>query len=110
MSKKYAKLNEIGLPVAFYDDGVNKIPEGAIDISEADWMECLENQGRRKFVKGVLKEYTPPPPTASEQALIDIRALEASITPRRIREAVLGTDNGWMADVEEQIEALRGNL
>ena len=38
----------------------------------------------------------------------DIAALEATITPRRIREAILGTDNGWLADIEQQIEVLRG--
>ena len=40
----------------------------------------------------------------------DIAALEATITPRRTREAILGTDNGWLADVELQIQELRGQL
>lgn len=39
-----------------------------------------------------------------------IAALEATITPRRMREAVLGTDNGWLANVEQQIDALRQQL
>ena len=40
----------------------------------------------------------------------DIAALEATITPRRTREAILGTDNGWLADIENQIQELRGQL
>ena len=40
----------------------------------------------------------------------DIAALEAEITPRRTREAILGTDNGWLADVELQIGQLRQQL
>lgn len=40
----------------------------------------------------------------------DIAALEATITPRRTREAILGTDNGWLADVELQIGQLRQQL
>ena len=40
----------------------------------------------------------------------DIAALEATITPRRTREAILGTDNGWLADIELQIQELRGQL
>lgn len=28
------------------------------------------------------------------------KLLEATITPRRTREAILGTDNGWLADIE----------
>jgi hypothetical protein len=45
-----------------------------------------------------------------EKAKRDIFALESSITPRRTREAILGTDNGWLADVESQIETLRTQL
>lgn len=40
----------------------------------------------------------------------DIAALEATITSRRTREAILGTDNGWLADIESQIETLRSQL
>lgn len=40
----------------------------------------------------------------------DIAALEATITPRRTREAILGIDNGWLADVESHIQELRGQL
>lgn len=40
----------------------------------------------------------------------DIAALEEKVTPRRTREAILGTDNGWLADIELQIQELRGQL
>ncbi len=33
--------------------------------------------------------------------------LESQQTPRRIREAVMGQDNGWLSDVDAQIAALR---
>lgn len=39
-----------------------------------------------------------------------ITALEAEVTQRRIREAVLGTDNGWLADLEAEIAVLRGQM
>lgn len=39
-----------------------------------------------------------------------IVSLEAQQTPRRIREAALGIDNGWLADLEAQIDALRAQL
>lgn len=39
-----------------------------------------------------------------------IKNLEETITPRRLREAVLGTDNGWLANIEDQIEDLRAQL
>jgi hypothetical protein len=48
---------------------------------------------------------------ASEQnVLSQIAKLEATITPRRQREAILGIDNGWLADVNAQIAALRAKL
>lgn len=43
-------------------------------------------------------------------ALEAIAILEASITPRRLREAVLGVDNGWLAGVENQIALERAKL
>ena len=39
-----------------------------------------------------------------------IAALEEKVTSRRTREAILGTDNGWLADIELQIQELRGQL
>lgn len=45
-----------------------------------------------------------------EKAKRDIVALEATITPRRTREAILGTDNSWLAGIESQIQELRGQL
>jgi hypothetical protein len=39
-----------------------------------------------------------------------IAALEAQQTPRRIREALAGTDNGWLADLNAQIAALRAQI
>jgi hypothetical protein len=40
----------------------------------------------------------------------DIAALEEKVTPRRTREAILGNDNGWLADIELQIGQLRQQL
>ena len=39
-----------------------------------------------------------------------ITALELQITPRRLRDAILGMDNGWLANIESQIEAIRRQL
>ena len=40
----------------------------------------------------------------------DIATLEASVTPRRQREAILNIDTTWLADVELQIGQLRQQL
>ena len=48
---------------------------------------------------------------AQEQVLKQkITALEATISERRKREAILGKDNGWLAGVDAQIATLRAQL
>lgn len=52
----------------------------------------------------------PPTPTESDAIKLQIATLEASITSRRLREAVLGVDGGWLAKVDGEIEILRAKL
>lgn len=49
-------------------------------------------------------------PSANQLILNQITALEASVTDRRIREAVLGVDNGWLKNLNNQIATLRSSL
>lgn len=55
-------------------------------------------------------EFAAPEPNNISVTLRAIRILEASVTPRRIREAILEIDNGWLENVESQIAELRENL
>lgn len=49
-----------------------------------------------------------PEPTIKDLAIAEIFRLELEASkPRRIREAILGTDNGWMANQENLIEEQR---
>lgn len=43
-------------------------------------------------------------------AKAEISKLESQITPRRIRDAVLGTDNGWLTNQESLIAIERNKL
>jgi len=47
-----------------------------------------------------------PPPSALER----IHLMEREITPRRLRDAVLGRDKGWLAAKEAEIAELRKKL
>ena len=82
--------------VHFLDDANFKhmLPQGCIDITDAE-AEILQ---------------TPPPPSADELVTQQIAALEASISERRKREAILGEDNGWLADADTKIKSLRAKL
>lgn len=71
--KKFAQLNEQGLPTAFYSDDINtNIPTDAVEITEAQWMEFIENQCLRKWDGENVVEYIPPVPTTDE-LLVGIR-------------------------------------
>jgi len=60
--KIYAKFDENGFPVGFYPEDVYKEqPEGAIEITENQWREFLENQGRRKWNGDTVIEHTHVP-------------------------------------------------
>ena len=75
-------------------DFKHMLPQGCIDITDAE-AEILQ---------------TPPPPSADELVKRQITSLEATISERRQREAILGTDNGWLAGVNAQIATLRAQL
>ena len=48
--------------------------------------------------------------SSNESVLKSIFDLEATITPRRLRDSILGTDSGWLESIEAQISALRTKL
>jgi hypothetical protein len=80
----------------FLDDAgfVHMLPVGCVEISDDE--------------AAVLQ--APPPLAEDEIIKQQIAKLEATITPRRQREAILGIDNGWLADVNAQIATLRAKL
>lgn len=55
---KYMLLGTNGLPTAFYSDDVHSnIPKEAIEITDEQWLECINNSGHRAFVDGALTPY-----------------------------------------------------
>ena len=66
---KYAIFDKQGFPKAFYDSEIHTdIPKDAIEISDEQWFEFINNQGKRKwdFAKNDVVVYEPPPPTPEE--------------------------------------------
>lgn len=60
---KYAVFREDGTPGAFYSHDIHgeNIPADAVEISEEQWREFINNPGLRKWVDGEVVEYMPPP-------------------------------------------------
>lgn len=90
---KYSQTIQLGAPV----EALPNHWEQTWDIIQLDGDALIDAQAQK---------------VEDEKAKIkaDIAALEEKVTPRRTREAILGTDNGWLADIELQIQELRGQL
>ena len=90
------------------------IPDDAVEITIEEHAALLAGQGQGKLItadgggRPVLQDQ--PPITGNALILSQIATLEATISERRKREAILGTDNGWLAGIEAQIAALRAQL
>lgn len=99
---------------SFYSSEVFTIlPADAVEISEELHSDLLAGQGQWKKISSgqdgqpILLDCPPTSDDLIKQAIV---ALESQQTPRRIREATLEIDNGWLAGIEAQIEALRAQL
>jgi len=96
--KKYATFDAEGLPTAFYSEDIHgtTIPANAIEITENQWQEFIDNQSSRKWLNGQIVEHAPP------QMPVDLPAYAAA---KRWEREVSGTIwNGWpvLSDRESQ--------
>ncbi|MGE0109751.1 MAG: hypothetical protein AB7S81_08345 [Bdellovibrionales bacterium] len=100
----------------FYNDTLHKdaMPDDVVEVSAEVHAALMEGQGAgQKIVAGdngapILQD--PEPLSATDQIKAEIAAKEALQTPRRIRDAIAGADNGWLAALESEIEELRAQL
>lgn len=65
---KYAVFEKSGFPIAFYSSEIHGtmgedaslVPTDAIEITDAQWQDFIDNQGYRKWLDGDVATYTPP--------------------------------------------------
>ncbi len=113
---RYATYDEDGLPTGFYAEGIGDIPETAIVITDEDWNEFLDNQGRRKWNGSEVVEYAPPfDPEActsqikflTKQVILNIASIEdqLNLTARAMEILELKTeDTASASDLAELVE------
>lgn len=100
----------------FYDSAIHGdfVPADSLEITADEHISLLEAQSVGKMIvpskEGKPQAVTLPQPSQYELTLAKITALEQSVTDRRVREAVLGVDGGWLKDLDARITALRGKL
>lgn len=98
----------------FFEDGTVGMPIDAVEISDEMHALLLAGQSQGKAIVADENGYPVlcdrPEPSGHEAIKMQIAALEAEITPRRLREAVLGTDNSWLQQQDALIAELRTQL
>ena len=100
----------------FYLEAVHgdNMPLDVVEVSDEEHAALMAGQATGKLIQaneqGLPVLIDLPAPSAADVVRQSIAVLEATVTQRRIREAVLGTDNGWLQNVESQIVALRAQL
>lgn len=59
---KKATFDSNGIPTAFYETSIHSdaIPDDAVDITDKQYQELIDNQGRRKFNGGKVEIFNPP--------------------------------------------------
>lgn len=100
----------------FYCEDVHgdAMPLDVVEVSADEHAALMAGQAIGKAIQandqGLPVLVDAPAPSAADQIRTSILVLEESVTHRRMREAILGIDNGWLLDVNSQIAALRAQL
>ncbi|MDH2092571.1 hypothetical protein N5K21_28055 [Rhizobium pusense] len=115
----FATFNEDGFPTGFYSTIVvgEEYPGGAIEITNEQWSEFVNNSGRRKWVNGevVLAEPITAPPTITDyenaiQNLVDSTARERQFRDGVTLASYIGsTKPKWAAEAQAFV-AWRDNV
>lgn len=91
----------------FYRDSTGRVSAYESDGSQ----DHLIPDGLTQMTALEVEAHVNPPKTPTQVIFEKISALEAEQSkPRRMREAMLGTDGGWMATIDAQIAKLRATL
>lgn len=88
----WAKLDEIGRPIAFYDEVIHgkSLPVDAVDISDEAWREALANPGRRRVDDdGDMVECEPPQLRGLRREPKSVEELVQHVEARLAHDALL---------------------
>ncbi len=81
------------------------LPSDVVDVTDAQRLTLLKG-----IAQGGVIQIVNGTPTVELSIKAQIDALEITATPRRMREATLGIDNGWLQNLNAQIVNLRSKL
>ena len=108
---KFAVFDENGFPKAFYDSNIHhNIPHEAVEITEEQWLEFINNQGKRKwnFETKQVEVYEPPPPPIDELKKKVKRSLSKT-TDEFIKKQLDEIDED-LADLTSEAQVIEGRI
>ena len=95
------------MPFCYSDNGFSMIAVRG-DYAAKEGEVVFTNYATEKELAAAFPNYAAIKQQNAIKA--QITALESTQTPRRLREAIVGTDGGWLANLESEIAVLRGQL
>ena len=105
----FATFADDGFPTGFYSTIVvgDDYPDEAIEITQEQWLEFVNNSGRRKWVDGEVVEYNPPieptPPSPITRRQLRLTLVRNGISIAGVDAAIAAMPDG-LAKEEAQIE------
>lgn len=117
--KIYAAFGNDGFPMAFYCDELHgdAVSANAIEITEAQWRDLIENSGHRKWIDGAVVAVEPPQPVVTitdyENAIQDM--VDNTAREKQFRDGVTlasyigSTKPKWAAEAQAFV-AWRDNV
>ncbi|MCA2377588.1 hypothetical protein ATU3C_12590 [Agrobacterium genomosp. 3 str. RTP8] len=100
---------EDGFPKGFYSEELHgeNIPAEAVEITDDQWLELINNQGMRRFVNGEVVEYSPPvepvPPSPITRRQLRLTLVRNGISLAGVEAAIAAMPEGLTKE-EAQIE------
>jgi hypothetical protein len=106
-----ALFDEQGLPRGFYIPEVHgdAIPNGAVDISHAQWREFLENQGLRRWDGNAVVPYDPPPLPAPP-VLVPYGDFRARWQPTELQAMFTAKNTDWRVEDYVTLASAQGHV
>lgn len=111
---KFAVFSDEGFPEAFYSPDLHgdKIPLEAIEITDGQWTELIDNTGRRKWVDGqiITVEPSTAPPTITDYENAIQNLVDGTARDRQFRDGVTlasyigSTIPKWAAEAQAFVE------
>lgn len=94
------------MSIAKIENGIVTQVDRTRNVPLAGWVECFSDTAPGTLYDG--RNFKAPDPDPRAAILAQIASLEATVTPRRAREAILSDEGrAWLVDIDARIATLR---